>query len=94
MKPQEILEKLENREVNYNEVVFDRPKSLSNVETHYCPGCMHGVIHRLIAEVMDELDIAGRTIGCARSCSVRHIIISDAIWLRRRTAGRPPCDGT
>jgi 2-oxoglutarate ferredoxin oxidoreductase subunit beta len=52
-------------------VVFDRPKSLSNVETHYCPGCMHGVIHRLIAEVMDELDIAGRTIGVAPvGCSV------------------------
>ena len=46
-------------------IVFERPKSLTNVTTHYCPGCTHGIIHRLIAEVMDELDIAGKTIGIA-----------------------------
>lgn len=52
-------------------VVFDRPKALSNVEFHYCPGCMHGVVHRLVAEVMDELDITGRAIGVAPvGCSV------------------------
>ena len=52
-------------------VVFDRPKSLSDVSTHYCPGCTHGIIHRLVAEVMDELDIAGRAIGIAPvGCSV------------------------
>ncbi len=52
-------------------IVFERPKSLTNVTTHYCPGCTHGIIHRLIAEVMDELDIAGKTIGIAPvGCSV------------------------
>jgi len=41
------------------------PKSLIDVRTHYCPGCGHGVVHRLIAEVMDEFDIQKRTIGIA-----------------------------
>ncbi len=46
-------------------VVFDRPKSLTDVPFHYCPGCTHGIVHRLVAEVMDELDIQGKTIGVA-----------------------------
>lgn len=52
-------------------VVFDRPKSLLDVPTHYCPGCGHGIVHRLVCEVMDELDIEGITIGVAPvGCSV------------------------
>ena len=46
-------------------IVFERPKSLSDVPTHYCPGCAHGIIHRLVAETLDELGIAGETIGVA-----------------------------
>jgi 2-oxoglutarate ferredoxin oxidoreductase subunit beta len=46
-------------------LVFGRPESLSDVVTHYCPGCMHGIIHRLIAEVMDELGIREKTVGIA-----------------------------
>jgi 2-oxoglutarate ferredoxin oxidoreductase subunit beta len=53
------------------ELVFSRPESLSDVVTHYCPGCIHGIVHRLIAEVMDELDIRERTVGIAPvGCSV------------------------
>ena len=52
-------------------VVFDRPKALADVPFHYCPGCTHGIIHRLVAEVMDELDITGKTVGVAPvGCSV------------------------
>jgi 2-oxoglutarate ferredoxin oxidoreductase subunit beta len=51
--------------------VFTRPKSLTEVPFTYCPGCHHGIIHRLIAEAMDELDIAKDTIGIAPvGCSV------------------------
>lgn len=46
-------------------VVFERPKALSDVVLHYCPGCTHGIIHRLIAETLDELEITGKTIGVA-----------------------------
>ena len=41
------------------------PESLLDVKMHYCPGCGHGIIHRLVAEVMDELGIRSRTIGVA-----------------------------
>lgn len=44
---------------------FTRPKSLKNAQTHYCGGCGHGIIHRLIAEVLDELNIREKTIGTA-----------------------------
>ncbi len=53
------------------ELVFARPESLAEAYTHYCPGCTHGVAHRLVAEVIDELGVAGRTIGVAPvGCSV------------------------
>ena len=43
--------------------VFGRPEALTDVPTHYCPGCTHGIIHRLIAEVIDELGVREKTIG-------------------------------
>jgi 2-oxoglutarate ferredoxin oxidoreductase subunit beta len=53
------------------QVVYQRPKSLSDTPTHYCPGCTHGIAHRLIAEVMDEMGIRERAIGVAPvGCSV------------------------
>lgn len=52
-------------------VVFDRPKALADVKTHYCPGCTHGIIHRLVAEAIDALGIEGTTVGVAPvGCSV------------------------
>ncbi len=51
--------------------VFERPAALADVVTHYCPGCTHGVIHRLVAEVIDELGVRERTVGVAPvGCSV------------------------
>ena len=44
---------------------FKIPEVLTDAHTHYCPGCTHGVIHRLVAEVIDELGICGRTVGVA-----------------------------
>jgi 2-oxoglutarate ferredoxin oxidoreductase subunit beta len=51
--------------------VFKRPVSLKDVQTHFCPGCHHGTIHRLVAEAMDEFGVQQRTIGVASvGCSV------------------------
>ncbi|MBE6716101.1 MAG: 2-oxoglutarate oxidoreductase [Ruminococcaceae bacterium] len=51
--------------------VFKKPDSLTDAVLHYCPGCTHGIIHRLVAEVIDELGIEGKTIGVAPvGCSV------------------------
>jgi len=44
---------------------FKRPKALTDVPTHYCPGCTHGIIQRLVAEVIDELEILDVTVGVA-----------------------------
>ena len=46
-------------------VIFKKPSSLTDVPLHYCPGCTHGIIHRLVAEAIDELDIEGITVGVA-----------------------------
>ena len=52
-------------------VVFEKPHALCDVPLHYCPGCTHGIIHRLVAQAIDELGIEGRTIGVAPvGCSV------------------------
>ncbi|MFA7673157.1 MAG: thiamine pyrophosphate-dependent enzyme [Clostridia bacterium] len=45
--------------------VFQKPKALLDVPFSFCPGCTHGIIHRLVAEVIDELGIEGKTVGVA-----------------------------
>lgn len=53
------------------QVVYSRPKSFTETPTHYCPGCTHGVAHRLVAEVLDEMHLREKTIGVASvGCSV------------------------
>ncbi len=44
---------------------FEKPKALTDAPFHYCPGCTHGIAHRLVAEAIDELGIQGKTIGIA-----------------------------
>ncbi len=52
-------------------IVYDKPHALLDVPLHYCPGCLHGIVHKLVAEVIDELGIEGKTIGIAPvGCSV------------------------
>jgi 2-oxoglutarate ferredoxin oxidoreductase subunit beta len=51
--------------------IYRRPTALTDRPTHYCPGCGHGIIHRLVAELLDEMALAPRTIGVASvGCSV------------------------
>jgi len=52
-------------------VVFERPHALTDKVFSYCPGCPHGIVHRLVAETIDELGIEGRTVGISPvGCSV------------------------
>lgn len=58
-------------EAKETKVVFERPHALLPVVTNYCPGCVHGIVNRLVAETIDELGIEGKTIGVAPvGCSV------------------------
>ena len=45
--------------------VFQKPHALTDAPLHYCPGCTHGIVHRLVAEALDELGIEGKTVGIA-----------------------------
>ncbi|WP_461614451.1 thiamine pyrophosphate-dependent enzyme [Clostridium sp. Marseille-QA1073] len=52
-------------------IVFEPTKALLDVPTHYCPGCTHGIIHRIVGEVLEELNVLDKTIGVAPvGCSV------------------------
>ena len=52
-------------------VVFEKTKGLTDNQLHYCPGCTHGIIHRLVAESLEELGVTGKTVGIASvGCSV------------------------
>lgn len=52
-------------------IVFERPNALLPVVTNFCPGCTHGIVHRLVAETIDELGIEGKTVGVTPvGCSV------------------------
>jgi 2-oxoglutarate ferredoxin oxidoreductase subunit beta len=53
------------------ETVYKRPETFTKATTHYCPGCTHGVAHRLVAEVLEEMNLQEKTIGVASvGCSV------------------------
>lgn len=52
-------------------LVYSRPKGLTETPSHYCPGCTHGTAHRLVGEVLEEMQILGNTVGVAPvGCSV------------------------
>ncbi len=74
--------------------VYRRPKSLVDVVTHYCPGCTHGVAHRLVAEVIDELGIQDRAVGVASvGCSVFSYNYFD-VDFQQAAHGRAPAVAT
>ncbi|NLP17589.1 MAG: 2-oxoglutarate oxidoreductase [Firmicutes bacterium] len=75
-------------------VIFDCPQALSDVTTHYCPGCTHGIIHRLVAEAIDELGILERTVGVASvGCSVLAYDYLECDW-QQAAHGRAPAVAT
>jgi 2-oxoglutarate/2-oxoacid ferredoxin oxidoreductase subunit beta len=60
------------------QIVYQRPRSLTDVSTSYCPGCTHGVAHRLVAEVIDEMNQRENTIGVASvGCSAFSYVFLD-----------------
>jgi len=74
--------------------VFKRTPTLKDCPTHYCPGCGHGIAHRLIAEIIDELDIRDRTIGIAPvGCAVLAYDYLD-VDMVEVAHGRPPAVAT
>ncbi len=76
------------------ETVYQTPKTLIDIPTHYCPGCGHGTVHRLIAEIIDEMNIMENTIGIAPvGCAVLAYNYLD-IDMCEAAHGRPPAVAT
>ena len=74
--------------------VYSKPELLDEVHMHYCPGCSHGVIHKLIAEVIAELGITDRTVGVSPvGCAVFAYNYIDVDWIEA-AHGRAPAVAT
>lgn len=86
MNPNDII-KPEN-------LVYARPRLLDERNTHYCPGCSHGVVHRLLAELIDEMGLEDKTIGVAPvGCAVFAYNYIDVDWIEA-AHGRAPAVAT
>ena len=69
--------------------LFVPPTSMTDTITHYCPGCTHGIIHRMVGESLDELGLADRAVGIAPvGCSVLAYNYFNIDFQRRPTAAR------
>jgi len=69
-------------------LIYRKPDVLADRSTHYCPGCGHGIVHRLLAEVMTELDLPAHTIAVARSAAPFSLTTTST-----STSSRLPMDG-
>lgn len=86
MKPEDII-RPENK-------VYARPELLTDRDTHYCPGCSHGVVHRLVAELLAEMGLADKTIGIAPvGCAVFAYNYINVDWIEA-AHGRAPALAT
>ena len=75
-------------------LVYAKPALLNNRQMHYCPGCSHGVVHKLVAEVIDEMGLADRSIGiCPVGCAVFAYRYIDIDW-QEAAHGRAPALAT
>ena len=75
-------------------VVAQQPRLLNNNHMHYCPGCSHGVVHKLVAEVLDEMGMADNTVGVAPvGCAVFAYNYIDVDWIEA-AHGRAPAIAT
>ena len=74
--------------------VYSRPSLLLDANTHYCPGCSHGVVHKLVAEVLEEMGVADKSLGVAPvGCAVFAYNYIDIDWIGA-AHGRAPAVAT
>ncbi|MDE6453792.1 MAG: 2-oxoglutarate oxidoreductase [Muribaculaceae bacterium] len=86
MTPEEII--------NPANRVYARPRLLTEANTHYCPGCSHGVVHRIVAELLEEMGLENRAVGVAPvGCAVFAYNYIDVDWVEA-AHGRAPAVAT
>ncbi|MEG1643852.1 MAG: thiamine pyrophosphate-dependent enzyme, partial [Bacteroidales bacterium] len=75
-------------------IVYDKPRLMNNNPMHYCPGCSHGVVHKIVAELVDEMGLEEKTIGVAPvGCAVFAYNYLDIDWIEA-AHGRAPALAT
>jgi len=83
-----------NEIINPESLVYQKPRLMNDHPMHYCPGCSHGVVHKLVAEVIDEMGLAEKTIGVAPvGCAVLAYNYLDIDWIEA-AHGRAPAVAT
>lgn len=71
-------------------IVYQKPRLMNNETMHYCPGCSHGMVHKLVAEIIEEMNLEGETIGvCPVGCAVFAYRYLDIDWIEA-AHGRAP----
>ena len=71
-------------------IVYQKPRLMNDETMHYCPGCSHGMVHKLVAEIIEEMGIEGETIGvCPVGCAVFAYRYLDIDWIEA-AHGRAP----
>lgn len=80
--------------INPANLVYEKPKVMNDTPMHYCPGCSHGVVHKLLGEIIQEMDIQEKTIGVAPvGCAVFAYQYLDIDW-QQAAHGRAPALAT
>ena len=75
-------------------LVYKKPKLMNEIPMHYCPGCSHGVVHKLVAEVIEEMGMENKAVGvCPVGCSVFAYRYLDIDW-SEAAHGRAPAVAT
>ena len=78
-------------EIKQENLVYAKPRLITDNVMHYCPGCSHGTVHKLVAEVIDEMGLAEHSVGISPvGCAVFAYNYIDIDWIGRRTAVRWP----
>lgn len=80
--------------INPANLVYEKPKVMNDTPMHYCPGCSHGVVHKILGEIIEEMDIQEKTIGVAPvGCAVFAYQYLDIDW-QQAAHGRAPALAT
>lgn len=83
-----------NEIIDSGTLVYNKPKLMNDTDMHYCPGCSHGVVHKIVAEVIEELGWEEKTIGIAPvGCAVFAYNYVDIDW-QQAAHGRAPAVAT
>lgn len=73
-------------------IVYAKPRLMNDTNMHYCPGCGHSVVHKLVAEILDEMGVEEKTIGiCPVGCAVFAYRYVDIDWIEAAHGRAPAC---